>query len=180
MDIDAIIAAKKPRIRTAYVLLDDALADERDSLVSEALLAERQDSWLNRRPEAPVLKQRISELDAEIAESKVAFTFMAMGRTEWRDLVAEHTPPDADDVDPETFGPAMIAESSVDAVTFKSNMTLKQATKLWGQWSAAETEALYIAAFRVNREVRDIPFTSVVTETTESSDSSLITASPEE
>lgn len=174
MDIGEVFARKQKRTRTVYVLLDDGLAAERDRLVVEAALAEKQDTWLNRRPEAPVLKEQIRVLDTKIAESRVAFKFQAMPRTRWVELTGEHTGED-DELNPETFGPWLLSESSLDPV-----MTYEQCLAMWDDWSAGETEQLYIAAFRVNREVRDIPFISAAYDSTEISDSNSTTALPEE
>jgi hypothetical protein len=174
MDIGEIFAKKQKRTRTVDGLLDDGLAAERDRLVVDAALAEKQDAWLNRRPEAPVLKDRIRELDEKIAESKVAFTFQAMPRTRWVELTNEYKD-ENDEIDPEAFGPWLLSESSLDP-----KMTYQDCVSMWDDWSAGETEQLYIAAFRVNREVRDIPFISAAYDTTENSDSNSTTASPEE
>ena len=175
MDIREILAAKRRRTRTVYLLLDDGLASERERLVVEAAVAEKQDKWINRRPEAPALLDRIRELDGQIAESQIPFILGAMPRTRWVELVDEYTDPEDGELVVEAFGPWIIAESSVDPV-----MSYDDVIEMWETWSAAETEQLSIAAFRVNREVRDIPFTSPDTARIGSSDSNSTTASPEE
>ena len=174
MEIADVFAKKKKRTRTVFVLLDDGLAAERDRLVVEAGLAEKQDTWMNRRPEAPAIKERIGLLDEQIAELRVPFTFAALPRSRWMELMDEFTDDD-DELDMEGFGPVLLSESSLDP-----KMTFEDVVTMWNEWSAAETEQLYIAAYRVNREVRDIPFTSAVYDTTESSDSNSTTAFPEE
>ena len=183
MDVTELMAAKRTRTRTVWILLDDGLITERARLVAEAAVAEKQDAWINRRPEAPALRNRIRELDSEIAGAKVAVVFAAMPRTRWVELVNEHTVhtdgPEDDELDVEQFGPEIIAESWIDD-NGNTAATLDQVRELWGTWSAAETEQLYIAAYRVNREVRDIPFTSPGTDATGSSDSNSTTASREE
>lgn len=157
-----------------YVLLDDDLETERERLVTEVSLAERQDAWLNRPPAAPAMHDRLRELDVEIDAARVPFVFQAFGRDLWMELAEDHTD-EKGDLDVEAFGPLIIAESAIDPV-----MTVEQVQRLWKEWSAAETESLYMAAFRVNREVRDIPFISAASDETENSDSNSTTAYPED
>lgn len=178
MDAKHLLAAKRRRTRTVYVVLDDEPITERERLVGEAAVAEKQDAWLNRRPEAPAIQDRIRELDVLIAESKVPVVFAAMPRTRWVELWDQYTDAD-DELDLEGFGPEIIAASWIDD-DGQPAASLDDVQELWGTWSAAETEQLYIAAFRVNREVRDIPFTSPGIERTGSSDSNSTTASQEE
>lgn len=175
MDIKEILAAKRKRTRTVYVLLDDALAAERDRLIVEASIAERQDEWMSRRPEAPAMKERLRELDDLIAKAQVPFVFQAVPRTRWLELVDDYTDPDDDELMVEGFGPVMIAESSLDPA-----MTVDDVLAMWDDWSAAETEALYIAAWKVNRETRNIPFTGAGTGTTSTTGSNSTTAPLEE
>lgn len=172
MDITSLIAAKRPRTQTVWVLPDDELIAERDRLVAAAAVAEKQDQWINRTPEAPALRDRIRELDAAIAEAKIPIVFKAMPRTRWVELVDEYTVDG--ELDVEGFGPEIIAASWAD-----DDVAVEQVRELWNTWSAAETEQLYIAAYRVNRELRDIPFTSPDTAETGTSDSNSTTASPE-
>lgn len=174
MDIKKILGEKRRRTRTVYILLDDSLATERDQLIIEAGIAERQDAWQNRKPEAPALQERIRDLDVKIAESRVPFVFGAMPRTRWVELDEEFTGDDGE-LDVEGFGPHLLAESSVDPV-----MTLEDVAEMWDTWSAAETEQLYIAAYRVNREVRGIPFIDAGTGATPSSGSNSTTSVDEE
>lgn len=174
-DIKDILAAKQRRTRTVYILLDDGLAAERDRLVVAAAVAEKQDAWINRRPEAPALQERIRELDGLIADSQQAFTFQAMPRKRWMELVDEYVDPNDDELMVEGFGPVMISESSFDPV-----MSVEDVEQMWAEWSTAETELLYIAAWKVNRESRNVPFTAAGIGTTSTTGSNSTTASPEE
>jgi len=180
MNIADVIAAKRPRTTTVWMLLDDALAAERDRLLKDLSLAERQDTWINRRPIAPGMRERLVELDQLIHDARVPFTFKAMGRSRWVELVEEFTDDKTGELDIEGFGPLMLSESSVDPETGGQWMTADDVKTLWKEWSAAETEELYIACFRLNREVRDIPFIGAVTDETANSDSNSITADPED
>lgn len=130
---------------------------------------------MNRRPEAPGIKEQIRDLDVEINESRQEFVFGAMPRTRWVELSERFTDPDTEELDVEQFGPYLISESSVDPV-----MTLDDVNEMWETWSAAETEQFYICAYRVNREVRDIPFISAGIDTTPTSGENSTTADPEE
>jgi hypothetical protein len=176
MDYKELTAKKRRRTRTVWVLLDDELVAERDQLVVQVGVAERQDAWQNRRPEAPAMRERILELEIAIAEQRVPFVFGAMPRTRWNELVEEFTDDD-DELDVEGFGPYLLSESAIDPV-----MTLEDVADMFtgDVWSPGETEALYMAAYRVNREIRDVPFTNAVTAATANSEPNSTTALPEE
>lgn len=177
MDFKELTAKKRRRTRTVWVLLDDELVAEKDRLTVEVGVAERQDQWQNRKPEAPAMHARLLELDVLLAEQRVPFVFGAMPRTRWNELVEQFTDPDTDELDVEAFGPYLLSESAIDPP-----MTLDDVAGMFegDVWSPGETEQLYIAAYRVNREVRDIPFTSAVTGQTANSETNSTTAPPEE
>ncbi len=180
MDFKELTARKRRRTRTVWVLLDDELVAEKDRLTIEVGVAERQDTWQNRTPEAPAMRARLLELDVLIAEQRVAFVFGAMPRTRWNELVDEFTVEDTngdDELDVEAFGPYLLSESAIDPP-----MTLDDVADMFtgDNWSPGETEQLYIAAYQVNREVRDIPFISAVTAATANSEQNSTTAPPEE
>lgn len=175
MDIGEILARKQRKTKTVTVLLDDGLAAERDRLVVQVAVAERQDEWESRVPEAPGLRERLREVENLIVESQVPFTFQAMPRTKWNELVDAFTDEDTDELFVEGFGPEIMAASSLDP-----KMTVDDVLALWDEWSSAETEQLYIAAYKVNREVRDIPFTPAGIEPTPITGSNSTTADQDE
>jgi len=180
MDLRQLLKEKRKRTRTVYVMLDDGLITERDRLVNEHLIAVKQDQWANRPEEAPGLRDQIREVEALIEKSRIPVTFQAMPRTRWTELIDAYTLDDGTgEIDVEGFGPEIIAASWVNG---DGNLATKieDVREMWGTWSAAETEQLYIAAYRVNREIRDIPFTSPDIDETQSSDLNSTTAPPEE
>lgn len=169
MDIDEILKRKQPRTRTVKVLLDDSLQLDRDRLVYAIKRAEIEEAatggdWSS---QLPAQRQRLVDLDVEIHDKTVSFTFKAIPRPEWDALVEEYIDDPEQDVSDE-FMIAVVAASSIDSETREPNMTLKQAEKLWTQWGSGETDQLYLTAFKANREVRDIPFTDADTNPTRS------------
>ena len=176
MDIDEILKRKQPRTRTVKVLLDDSLHQQRDKLVYQIKRAEIEEAatggdWST---ELPAMRDRLSDLDVEINDQTVPFTFKAIPRPEWDALIEEHIKDPDEDVSDE-FMRDVISQSSVDP-----EMSLKDVEKLWAKWGSGETDQLYLTAFRANREVRDIPFTEADTSPTSSIGSNSTTSDHEE
>ncbi|MFD5675618.1 hypothetical protein [Streptomyces sp. NPDC127040] len=100
------------------------------------------------------LAEKVAALRTEIRESEQPFRFRALGDKEWSDLLAAHPSPDKDKVwDPETFGPALIAECAVDPV-----MSAEQVKELFEILNGAQRDELWRGAYEVNTEAGSIPF----------------------
>ena len=149
------------RTATTSVLLRQDLAREHARLQTELNEALRDDANYNRTPQAPVIAQRIADLEAEIESAKVTFTFRALPRREYVDLISAHPPTKkqlADlatkssdplrkpslEFDPERFPIALIAACSFDPVMSEDDVRRldkaladEQWSRLWGAAIAA-------------------------------------------
>ena len=164
MDITEILEAKRPSLEVAWILLNPELQIRLDALQAELSSARIYDTRHNERDRAPAVEEQIDVLEVEISESRIPFTFKAIGRENYSKLLDEFKAREDNDQDQEVgfdvdeFPPRLFALSAVDPA-----MDLAQAHQIWdggdGQWSDAETTKLLVAAIRANKESIDVPFT---------------------
>lgn len=168
MDIQDVLKAKKPSLEVVWILMNPGLQEAREMLEVEASAARIYDGrHTDAVKRAPEVEGRIDDMDQEIAESRVPFSFKSIGRENYAKLLDEFKPrePKEDhetdhDVgfDVDEFPPRLLALGSVDP-----KMELKDAEEIWnggeGDWSDAETTKILMAAIRANKETVDVPFT---------------------
>lgn len=156
MDFTQITKRKKPRVRSVEILLDNDLLGQRDDLFLAIRQAERRESWDGGDMASPLqgLRQELLDLSELITKATVTFTFKSFPRKQWNDAVTKYE--DADGKLGEDFEVFLIAKSSVDP-----KLSQTQVRKMFRDpdWSAAEIDELFDAAFNVNREVRNTLFT---------------------
>lgn len=139
------------------------LPDQIAQLEAAAKRAAEVDKWENRLPVALQLAERIQELEQELADSEVLFTFRALGRGEGRALVAEHPPTEEQQEqaalegrrlawNPDTYPPALIAASCIAP----AGITLEHATEVWQEWSEGQVAQLWQACLAVNAGSVDV------------------------
>lgn len=161
-----ILAAKRPQETTVWLLLEPGLLTERARIVDGLDQARRVDGTVNRKPEAAEWESKLQAVDSRLAESRVGFTFAAVGRRVWSDLLDAH-PPRPGNTDDEqagynfdTFPPALLAAAAVNPT-----MTTSEAADLWdgAVFSDGETTRLLAAAVAVNKVPPDVDFTFAAT-----------------
>lgn len=150
------------RTATVRLLLRQDLARQHADLEAELLEAKTADDLENRTPQAPVLAERIVALEAEMEAAKVKFTFRAIGRRDWVNLISAHPPTKTQlkavadatldplkrvalDFNPDTFPRAAIAASSADPV-----MTVEDVGRLENSISDSQWSQLWGKAIEVN------------------------------
>lgn len=162
------LKAKKPVEDVVEILLDDdaakAVSDARDALLDA-------ETALNAKPSDPKLKKAREEarkaLDAAIAAQDseiVTIKFRSCGRKRYEEILDAHPPTEEQQRkakeqggeaawDSETFPVALIAASAVEP-----ELTEDQVRELFDEWNNAESQMLFLAAFRVNtnRRVPDL------------------------
>lgn len=161
--LEQILKAKTPQRKTAYILLNPGLEEDRSDLLNRIVRAEKYDKWHNEKDTAPVLKEELEALEDEIGEARQPFVFQSIGRKSYSALLDEYKPREGDPDDKEygfnaaEFPPRLIALSSHDP-----KIDLDQAREIWDgeNWSDAETTALVAAAILANKEIVDVPFTN--------------------
>ena len=142
-----VVAHAKPRTATVRLCLRGDLAQEHERLERELTETRKaDDDSLAGSPQAAELAGRIQDIESEMREDETEFTFRAIGKTAWSDLIAKH-PPTKDqkemrlDHNPETFSVAAITASLVDPAdaTLEEVEALAEVLSIgqWGRlWSA--------------------------------------------
>lgn len=145
--LSEVTARVKPNTATVRLSLRGDLAEEHERLGRELEALRGGEEGMSPDPAATELAQRIVDLEAQMRDDEVAFTFEAVGQKAWNDLLAAH-PPTKDqrsaglDHNPETFAPAAIAASLVDpdpgedavaeVEALADRLSLGQWSRLWG------------------------------------------------
>lgn len=145
---DILTVAEDPthrRTATVRVLLHQELEARHRALELELVAAIDEDARLNRDPVAPDVAQKIRDLEVELDAAKVPFTFRAIGKRAWADLLAAHAPTPEQrqtgraEFNPETFPAAAIAASAIDpeisppaAARLEAALNSSQFDLLWG------------------------------------------------
>jgi hypothetical protein len=158
----AFKAAKLPERSVQLCLRGDLVAQHED--------LERRLEDLQRSPGdslagsgAGAIADRVQALEVEMRDSTVTFTFRAMPRPKWRQLVAEHPPREGKDLDgqlgynPDSFYPVIIR-----ACVVEPDATDEEWTELLDErLSDNQFAQLAAAAFAVNEGDVNVPFSSV-------------------
>lgn len=172
-----VLGKKRPRSIITHIVVDDSLRDEYEEVLAEIGSIKRREAWDGgdmASPSLSALEARRDELAAAMAEARIPFRFEAMPRTRWLSLLDEYDVDGSTEELPDDFAKAMVLHSLVDPAA-----DADQVDQMWEAWSLAETDQLVLAAWRVNREVRDIPFTVAGTDTTSTTGSRSTTAPSE-
>ena len=157
--IDDLLAEVSAREVTVRVLLRQDMLAEHARMDAELIDALNTDAKENRDPLGPPLARKLVAFEAEIDAAKRAFTFKAIGKRKWADLIAKHQPTKEQtranprlDHNPDTFPAAAVAASCVEPV-----MTLDQATALETALNLAVFDQLWAACLEANVGGGDSP-----------------------
>lgn len=165
---------KQPNTRKVTIALDPEVADEFDSAKDRLETAKRMVD-IHKDRGGPLYAEACDELvsateafdaaKAVVQESSQEFTFKAIGRRAYEDLMMDHLPT-ADQVvkakkagggepafNPDTFPPALILASCVDPI-----LTEADVKEIWegDEWSQNETTTLFMVALDANNTRRNI------------------------
>ena len=153
MDIAEIRNRKRANTRTISILLEPDLRLEWDRIDRE--IRDR-----NRAGQATgELVDEIERLETKIDDATAEFTFRALGRWRWMQLMESYPPTDEDrengfGYNLDGIAVPLIAESCIDPKMTESDVEAILDSNEWGQ---SEIEALLVAAISLNKEVRDLP-----------------------
>lgn len=170
---DHLMSSKKPNTRKLFLPLDSEIAERYDEVKNRRDVAKiryeaRKDPQT--AEEFAQAQAAFDQVEADLRENSVLFTFKAIGRKNYEKLVSKHPPTnkqkeEVEDAggDPklvfwntDTFPPALIAASCVSP-----EMTPEQAKVLWEDdenWNSAELSEIFNAALMANttRKVTDL------------------------
>lgn len=111
-------------------------------------------------PRAP-LAQEIVDLETRMRDTEVPFTFRALGRRKYRELLEEHPGEPGVKFDLGTFPRALIAACAVDPV-----MTPTDVDRLFDVLNEGAVEVLFMGAYTINEGVSRVPFSVAASELT--------------
>lgn len=157
LDIAEIRKRKRPATRKVSILLAPDLRLRYDELSREIEKAEKLDRLSNEADRAPALVREREALEDEIEESTVEFVLRALPRADWMTLLEAHPPTDEDKEDGLDYNPEGVFAPLLAACAVEPEMELSDAEAIYEEWSQAEVTQLFVAAIRVNREVRNVP-----------------------
>ena len=174
--MDHLRGKKKPIRKTIWVAGDSELADEFSEL--EASLS-RAESALASLPAASTRREaaasdvleltaKVTELKAQLRESRIKFTFQSLGRKKYERLLADHPPTDdqvkahkesgeagAIEFNPDTFPYALISHCVIEPVVDDEN---REEFEAWirddESWNGVEVITLFQTAMAVNTSRR--------------------------
>lgn len=154
-DIKEILAKAKPREHTVRICLAGDVAAEVDRLEAElqGVAGWQAQSIADQNP-AVAIAEKIAAARERMREAEVPFTFRALGRKAWSDLVADHPSTNEGEAwDADTLPPALVAACAIDPV-----MTPEDVDALFEQLNEGQREDLIAAAWQVNGEATTVPF----------------------
>ncbi len=160
-----IIAKKRGVTKKATLQIDGEIAVEILELRAQITIAEQFDRRHNEPDTAPKLQEKLDEIVEQSRDTEITFTFKAIGRIAYDDLVSDPANVPSEDqkkegaqFNPETFPPALVAAAAVDP-----EISLEEAVEIFGdsEWNGAELQKLFFAALEVNTETGDIPLSRV-------------------
>lgn len=180
---EEVLASRKPRQLRVRINFDGDLADQIEAL-EERLRAARRRELLEGEglsSDVPELERQLSMLRARLDEDAEEFTFQALGRARFKEILATHPPTEAQweqhreaaksnpflaapECDYEAVAPILIAECCIS-----HDFTVEGAAKLWDELSDAEASKLFEAAWAVNQKASIRPTFGTGTDTTPSS-----------
>ena len=155
--LDDVLKKASRSTKTVKICVAGGLSGEYEQLTAE--LEERTLTWspndqrlggtMKQDAHSRELAERIQELEAEMAEATVKFTFEALPAKQWSDLLVSHPDKKREKLfDPETFVPAAIAACCTDPEGFDDP---EKVAALFDALSAGQQGELFEAAWEVNQ-----------------------------
>ncbi|WP_326646687.1 hypothetical protein OG884_18845 [Streptosporangium sp. NBC_01755] len=157
---DIIGSIKRPEKTVPICLAGDLQAEfeslERDLAIAREKPADAGTLAGGSDPMATAIAQQIQELRAKMREHTAVFRFQGLSSKVYSDLVAQHPPKEESkrgDVDWDSFSVALVATCAVEP-----KMSVEEAGQLADALTQAQWDALFTAAFEVNKADIDVPF----------------------
>lgn len=165
---DILEVAKLPQHTIRLCLRGDLIAEHQ---ALEARLKEHGEFVQSHLAEADPRREvaeQILAIEDEMHAAEVPFTFKALGRRKYRELLESHPGEPGQKFDPHTFPRALIAACAVEPV-----MTPADVDRLFDALNEAAVEALFTAAWTINEGVTRVPFSKAASAVTKRLETSL-------
>lgn len=168
MDFRDLLAGAKLPERTVVLCFRADLQAEHDRLEVELARALKEGvSSLGDSGKAKGISARIREVEAEMEEHSASFTFRALPRSKWVPLLAAHPP--RDDKPERLFNADDFPAACVVASCVEPSLTAADVEQLFEVTSQGQRDTLFRAAWDVNTESADVPFSVRASALTQSS-----------
>ena len=178
-----IIKKKRGVTKKVSIQIDGELATEITELRQQITVAEQFDRRHNEPDTAPKLHEALEKLEEDSKDTEITFTFRAIGRIAYDDIVSDpaNMPSDEEKKEGAQFNPATFPPALVAAACIDPEITIEEATEIFNDssWNGAELQRLFFAALEVNTETADIPLSKGGSGATASLLSSLLTQAGE-
>ena len=160
--IDDIIGSARLPEQTVKLCLRGDLVAEHAALDAElkALGEWSPTSLAEADPRAGIAAQ-VRDLEAQIAASETPFTFRALGRRKYRELVDAHPGEPGTRFNADTFPRALIAACCTEPA-----LTPTDVDRLFDVLNEGAVEVLFMAAYTVNEGLTRVPFSATASELT--------------
>jgi hypothetical protein len=160
-DLASVRAQHRAVRYTVRIPMRADLVDEIKELERQAKRERAIDDRENREPVAPGLAVRIQELEDQVADSEVAFTFESIGQRATAKLLADNPPTDEQKAqaeengvslafNPDTYPPQLLAATCVSHTS-----TVEDWTDIWETWSTGQVTQLWAACLATNQGSAD-------------------------
>jgi hypothetical protein len=154
--IDEIIGSAKLPEQTVRLCMRGDLVAEHQALDARIKdMGTWEPSSLADSDPRAALAEQIADLESEIADAERDFTFRALGRRKYRELLDAHPGEPGTRFNAESFIPALIA-----ACCISPEMTRTDADRLFDVLNEGAVEVLFMAAYTVNEGLTKVPFSA--------------------
>ena len=108
------------------------------------------------------IARRIRDVEAELRAGETEFTFQAIGKSTWRNLLAEHPPTKEQkelgmDHNPETFAPVVMARSLIDPFPGEGDEAVAEVEALLEKLTVLQVGKLWTACMAANVDGGNAP-----------------------
>lgn len=160
LSFDDVLAQVRPKRTTVRVCLRGDLLAQHEQLERELAEARRVDLTENSHDTAPAVARKVADLEQQITDAEIAFTFSAIGQKNWTDLLVRHRPTEEDRADRYEFNPRTFPQAAIAASATEPKMTVEQANQLFEVLNFGQWQSLWSACLAVNVEGTDVPFSA--------------------
>lgn len=158
---DILEVAKLPQQTIRLCLRGDLVADHQALEAELKAMGDFTQSHLGEADPRTPVAQQIKAVEQAMRDAETSFTFKALGRRKYRELLVANAGDPGQKFNPETFPRALIAACAVDPV-----MTPTDVDRLFDVLNEGAVEALFMAAYTINEGLTRVPFSATASDVT--------------
>lgn len=157
MNIEELLEQAQLPQKTASICIRTDLVARWEELHAEFKQADTEAKSLGEPSPRAAIARELQELQEQLNQHRVTFTFEALPTGEYSQLLEQHPGQGSKKLNTDTLLPALLARCCINPV-----MTEQQATALVAKLSLGQADELFTAAWNVNQSTVDIPFDASV------------------